>query len=44
MPPKIDLSGYTVEQAQKRLIGLCDAFINDLEEKLIGVTATDCIL
>ena len=34
MPSKIDLSGYTVEQAQKRLIGLCDIFINELEKKL----------
>ena len=34
MPSDVDLSGYTVEQAQVRLINLCDTFVNDLESKL----------
>lgn len=34
MPADIDLSNYTIEQAQNRLIALYDTFLHDLEKKL----------
>lgn len=34
----VDLTGYTIQQAQNRLVNLCDNFLNELKNKLQNVS------